>query len=269
MDVFDFPASLAERQSSPAASASPAASSSSAESASFGYGGAGAATTGSVFPRTFSNQRKQRRASSHRAPELTKGGPRQARSSRPVSPVAGPSSSAQKLTRPPLAVHTVGHGTARPRSQSSPPAPSVPLRRTSPSQHGAGSAARRKRPAAEAPPAAGEASPKRAKSGPDGNFSLSLSQVLSPVADAGSNVLKKVNDIADSVGLHFRKWSWSSSQPEPQLSQEEEQSEAESESEAEAVMAEAEEAEEAGEEEGVSKEGGEGARNKKQNLHQG
>ena len=27
-------------------------------------------TTGSVFPRTFSNQRKQRRASSHRAPEL-------------------------------------------------------------------------------------------------------------------------------------------------------------------------------------------------------
>ena len=73
MDVFDFPASLAERQSSPAASASPAASSSSAESASFGYGGAGAATTGSVFPRTFSNQRKQRRASSHRAPELTNG----------------------------------------------------------------------------------------------------------------------------------------------------------------------------------------------------
>ena len=72
MDVFDFPASLAESQSSPAASASPAASSSSAESASFGYGGAGAATTGSVFPRTFSNQRKQRRASSHRAPELTK-----------------------------------------------------------------------------------------------------------------------------------------------------------------------------------------------------
>ena len=110
MDVFDFPTSLAESQSSPAASASPAASSSSAESASFGYGGAGAATTGSVFPRTFSNQRKQRRASSHRAPELTKGGPRQARSSRPVSPVAGPSSSAQKLTRPPLAVHTVGVG---------------------------------------------------------------------------------------------------------------------------------------------------------------
>ncbi len=71
MDVFDFPASLAESQSSPAASASPAASSSSAESASFGYGGAGAATTGSVFPRTFSNQRKQRRASSHRAPERT------------------------------------------------------------------------------------------------------------------------------------------------------------------------------------------------------
>ena len=72
MDVFDFPTSLAESQSSPAASASPAASSSSAESASFGYGGAGAATTGSVFPRTFSNQRKQRRASTHRAPELTK-----------------------------------------------------------------------------------------------------------------------------------------------------------------------------------------------------